>query len=314
MKELEIHSREALHNLLSKVPILEIKSLKSAPLSKSLDSRLHCRHKHIREIALSGLRGESKWPAQIHQRSHTSASRLCKRAGHRCYTYRSRTLSFARCQTSVSGKKGVGYLDLEGNSWISFDGVFIDHQVTDKPPSENRELKSLFKPKSAQIIRMMLREPDRAWRVMELSEAARASLGQVSNVRTALLNREWARATNEGVCLSDPQSLLDAWVEAYELPSGDRKKSSIPPYMAAHWKNAARNAISERSNGHALFFLIFLPPNGSLPMLESAQITSIRTLKVWKKIGQGITTSSRIKGRKRSDHFTQGRRTSIGHH
>ena len=35
MKELEMHARDALRNLLSKIPILEIKSLKSVPLSKA---------------------------------------------------------------------------------------------------------------------------------------------------------------------------------------------------------------------------------------------------------------------------------------
>lgn len=251
MKELEIHSREALHNLLSKVPILEIKSLKSAPFSKAwtpdfiVEINISGKsHSLVCEVKASGQprfinaailqlrdyvneRGIDVTPIVVAPYLSPGARQACR-------------------------EKGVGYLDLEGNSWISFDGVFIDHQVTDKPPSENRELKSLFKPKSAQIIRMMLREPDRAWRVMELSEAAGASLGQVSNVRTALLNREWARATNEGVCLSDPQSLLDGWVETYELPSGDRKKFYTTLHGSA-LENAARNAIGERSNGHALF-------------------------------------------------------------
>jgi hypothetical protein len=251
MKEFEMHSRDALRNLLSKIPILEIKSLKSVPLSKAWTPDFVVEvntsgksHSLVCEVKASG------------QPRFINAAILQLRDYVNERNTQATPIVVAPYLSPVARQacreKGVGYLDLEGNSWISFDGVFIDHQVADRPPSENRELKSLFKPKSAQIIRMMLREPDRAWRVMELSEASGASLGQVSNVRTALLNREWAKTTNEGVCLSDPKALLDAWVETYELPSGDRKKFYTTLHGSA-LENAARNAIGERSNGHALF-------------------------------------------------------------
>ncbi|HOI53266.1 MAG TPA: hypothetical protein PLN02_12870, partial [Azonexus sp.] len=92
-------------------------------------------------------------------------------------------------------ENGVSFLDLEGNARIAFGGVFIERQVTNKPVAAQRELKSLFRPKSAQVLRAMLREPGRAWRVTELSEIAGVSLGHVSNVRTGLIDREWARAS-----------------------------------------------------------------------------------------------------------------------
>ncbi|MGD9946247.1 MAG: type IV toxin-antitoxin system AbiEi family antitoxin [Burkholderiaceae bacterium] len=116
----------------------------------------------------------------------------------------------------------VGFVDLEGNARLAFDGVFIDRQVASKPAAERRELRSLFKPKSAQILRLMLRQPSRAWRVVGLAEAAGVSLGHVSNVRSGLLDREWAQVSDEGLLLSDPDALLDAWREAYEPPAGRR--------------------------------------------------------------------------------------------
>jgi hypothetical protein len=80
--------------------------------------------------------------------------------------------------------------------------VFIERMVADKRAAEQRELKSLFRPKSAQVLRAMLREPGRAWRVTELSEISGVSLGHVSNVRTGLIDREWARASDDGLVLS----------------------------------------------------------------------------------------------------------------
>jgi hypothetical protein len=116
----------------------------------------------------------------------------------------------------------VAFIDLEGNARLVFSTFFISRQVASKPVPERRELRSLFKPKSAQVLRRMLREPGRAWRVTELAEAAEVSLGHVSNVRTSLLDREWAQLSGDGVFLSDPDALLDAWRDAYEPPIGKR--------------------------------------------------------------------------------------------
>jgi hypothetical protein len=116
----------------------------------------------------------------------------------------------------------VAYLDLEGNARLAFGTFFISRQFAGKPAAERRELRSLFKPKSAQVLRQLLREPTRSWKVTELSEAAGVSLGHVSNVRTALLDREWAQVSDDGVFLSKPNALLKAWRNAYEPPAGQR--------------------------------------------------------------------------------------------
>src|SRR6202046_795913 len=93
----------------------------------------------------------------------------------------------------------VGFLDLEGNARLVFDGVFIERLVSSKPSTERRDLKSLFKPKSAQVLRVMLRDPRRPWRVTELAETAGVSLGHISNVRTGLLDREWGQVAAKGL-------------------------------------------------------------------------------------------------------------------
>ncbi|HXS21787.1 MAG TPA: hypothetical protein VN735_11180, partial [Steroidobacteraceae bacterium] len=81
-------------------------------------------------------------------------------------------------------------------------------QVTSKPAVERHELKSLFKPKSAQVLTVMLREPARSWRVVELAEAADVSLGHVSNVRSGLIDHEWGQVSQQGLFLSAPHRLL----------------------------------------------------------------------------------------------------------
>jgi hypothetical protein len=148
---------------------------------------------------------------------------------------------------AVCRDNGVGFLDLEGNARIAFDKVFIERLVSSKPPAARRELKSLFKPKSAQVLRLMLREPERGWRVAELAESAGVSLGHASNVRTGLLDREWGQLSKNGLFISEPDALLDAWRDAYDPPAGKR----IPFYTTLHgsaFEDSARKVLGTQSD------------------------------------------------------------------
>jgi len=251
MKILEKNSIDALCDLLRKVPIIKIKSLQAATQTKAWAPDF------IVEIDTFGKSRSLVCEIKANgQPRFINAAILQLRDYVREWDVDVTAIIIAPYLSPAARQacreKDVGYLDLEGNAWISFDGVFIDHQVADKPPSEHRELKSLFKPKSAQILRTMLRDPAHAWRVIELSEAAGASLGQVSNVRTALLDREWGQATNNGLVLCEPGALLDAWVDAYEPPSGERKKFYTTLHGSA-LENAARSVIGKQNKGRALF-------------------------------------------------------------
>ncbi|MEN1971448.1 type IV toxin-antitoxin system AbiEi family antitoxin [Luteimonas sp. MJ204] len=154
---------------------------------------------------------------------------------------------------SMCREEGVGFLDFEGNAHLSFDGIFIDRQVANKPDSERRGLKSLFTPKSAQVLRVLLRQPDRAWRVVELAEAAAVSVGHVSNVRNGLLDREWAEVSDDGLLLARPEALLDEWASAYEPPAGKR----LGFYTTLHGRaleDAARQTLHAGDEGGQAVF------------------------------------------------------------
>ena len=47
----------------------------------------------------------------------------------------------------------VAYLDLEGNTRLVFDGVYLERSVPYKPKSETRALRSIFTPKAAAILK-----------------------------------------------------------------------------------------------------------------------------------------------------------------
>jgi hypothetical protein len=76
-------------------------------------------------------------------------------------------------------------------------------------------LREIFAPKASRVLRVLFTDANRSWRVTELAAHAAVSLGQVSNVRRALVDREWASTDSQGLRLRKPGTILDAWRSAY---------------------------------------------------------------------------------------------------
>jgi hypothetical protein len=252
MKEAEVRAGEALQRLLEKIPILQVEGIEAEGVSgdwgPDLTARLLVDGRQHLLICGFKPNGQPRYArTALLELDNYVAQRAPGATPIFIAPYISPTVR------QLCEEKGVGYLDLEGNARITFGGVFIERMVADKPVAEQRELKSLFKPKSAQVLRVLLREPGRAWRVTELSEISGVSLGHVSNVRTGLIDREWARASDDGLVLSAPDALLDAWRDSYTAPAGERLRFYTPMHGSA-LEDAARGAMRAEGNpGRAVF-------------------------------------------------------------
>lgn len=171
---------------------------------------------------------------------------------------------------ALCAKAGVGWIDLAGNTRIFGPGVYIDRESADKPKAVVREMKSPFAPKSARVLRRLLSESDRAWKVVDLAEAAQVSLGQVSNVRRALIDREWASAEPDGLRLTDRDGLLNGWRDSYAPPVGERRRY----YTTLHGKrleSALKDALKsshQKAPAAAMSFTAadWLAPYARTPM------------------------------------------------
>lgn len=252
MKFLEVRAAEALRALLEQVPAIRLVSIEqelSGP-DRGVDIVAHVdvsgrHHQLVCEVKSSG------------QPRHVRMALLQLRNYVVNYETGATPIFIApylspEAQT-LCREQSVGFLDLEGNARVLFDGIFIERLVASKPTVERRELKSMFKPKSAQVLRVMLRDPSRAWRVTELADVADVSLGHVSNVRAGLLDREWAQVSDKGMFLSEPDALLDAWRDSYEPPAGKRMSFYTILHGSA-FEQAARQILrSDRELGKAAF-------------------------------------------------------------
>lgn len=113
-------------------------------------------------------------------------------------------------------RNGLGYLDLSGNCYLAFENVLIEKEGKPNVRPSTRPLKSLFAPRATRVVRVLLVEPHRSWRLEELAKAADVSLGHAHNVVKRLEELAWVdRDEHQRIRLAKPSDLLDAWRDGY---------------------------------------------------------------------------------------------------
>jgi hypothetical protein len=151
----------------------------------------------------------------------------------------------------ILGRENIGYVDLSGNCRLTFDRVYIRTEGRPNQFTQRRDLRSLYSPKAERVLRALLSEPRRGWKIKELAKAASVSLGQASNVKRLLEDREWLKPGKDGFRLVQPDRLLGEWSENYNYR---RNKStdyySMDPVPQIEAKLAA--ACDELGCGYAI--------------------------------------------------------------
>src|SRR3990167_9155301 len=94
---------------------------------------------------------------------------------------------------AILAEAGMGWLDMAGNARIAFPRLHVEINKTERDPwATKRVQRSLFYPKSARLLKLLLAHPGRSWRVADAAE---------------------------GMRLVQPDALLDAWRDAGERPA-----------------------------------------------------------------------------------------------
>lgn len=186
-------------------------------------------------------------------------------------------------------KDDVGYIDFAGNCFLSFGHVYIEQ--TGKPNlfRTKRDLASLFSPKAARVLRVLLNNPGRVWKTQDLADEAWVSLGQVANVKKLLIDREWI-AKQDGFSLTEPWKLLEEWANVYTYRKNEVRNyyslKSIPEieadlarvckergieYALTGFSGAARFAPAVRYNRAMAYVSNSLPDMPSLLNLKEVE-------------------------------------------
>jgi len=206
---------------------------------------------------------------------------------------------------SICEKENIGYLDLAGNCRLCFGNVYIRKASPGNPYAQKRELRTLYSPKASRILRVLLSEPRKPWRVQKLAEEADVSLGQVSNVKKLLTDREWIRFGEAGFQLVDPKALLSEWAENqryrrdkpysfYALESGAEIEARLAEtcqrrgisYALTSFSAAARMAPMVRSQRTVAY--VACNPEDLTQELKLKKVTSGANLKLIEPVDEGV--------------------------
>jgi hypothetical protein len=171
---------------------------------------------------------------------------------------------------------GIGYADLAGNARLSFDQIFVETRSAENPFKERREARSLFAPKAARVLRVLLQGPLRPWKVVELADAARVSLGWVSAVRQQLFAREWAADEPGGLQVTKPGVLLDAWAKGDEWEKRTTTReysllSSDPTQLA----EKLRDLLGKQPHAFTQWFAGWLRHPYTTPTIVTTYVTAL---------------------------------------
>jgi hypothetical protein len=127
---------------------------------------------------------------------------------------------------------GFGYVDLSGNCHLAFENVLIEKEGKRNVRPSTRPLRSLFAPRATRVIRVLLEDASRAWRLEELAKGAGVSLGHSHNVVKRLEDLRWVeRDGNQRITLGKPADLLDAWGDSYTYRANEIASYAAPERM-----------------------------------------------------------------------------------
>lgn len=130
----------------------------------------------------------------------------------------------------ILAQYGVGYVDQAGNCQLrsARHHVLIDRRGNKPAVRPPKGAADPFSPKSSRIVRVMLAQPGRGWKVRELAGHADVdvSVGLVVKVKQALLEEGYAIEHGRLLYLRDPVGLLENWSKRYPGPA-----EQIPMYF-----------------------------------------------------------------------------------
>ncbi|MGN1404910.1 MAG: type IV toxin-antitoxin system AbiEi family antitoxin [Erysipelotrichaceae bacterium] len=146
----------------------------------------------------------------------------------------------------LCAENNAGYLDMAGNCSIALDSLYIERKGNKNNNIPKRSLKSIYEKSStvsSLILRIMLEDISRIWKLKELAATASCSIGQVSKVKDFLLNQNYIEHTSDGIKIIKPESILNDWLQVYNInPEPSRQYYSLENIPVIESKISAMKA------------------------------------------------------------------------
>lgn len=129
----------------------------------------------------------------------------------------------------ICEKNQMGYFDYAGNCWFVGHSIYLSERGNKNLQPLQSKTVSIFERSavvSSFILREILADTKRVWKLKHLSEKVNCSIGQVSKVMNFLVQNAWAVKTKDGYSLLEPESILKEWSRVY----GKKERTSYGCY------------------------------------------------------------------------------------
>ncbi len=153
---------------------------------------------------------------------------------------------------SVCESSGVSFMDLSGNARVEARGLLID--IDGRP---NRFLhrgrpSSIFAPKSSRVARLMLLDPGRWWRRIEIARHTRLDKGYVSRIVGRLDEAGLINNDDTGrIRPRDPDRMLTAWEEQYRFDRHIITRGHVPARSGVQLCRYLADMLGDEGVDHA---------------------------------------------------------------
>lgn len=115
---------------------------------------------------------------------------------------------------------GAGYCDFSGNCLIYMQNIYISEKGHPNKYPKIDHAKTVFNPSAhttSLILRELVADTSKVWKIKELSQAVGCSIGLVSRIKTYLCEQQWAIMDKAGLRITAPRELMQTWGSAYVL-------------------------------------------------------------------------------------------------
>lgn len=197
----------------------------------------------------------------------------------------------------ICKEANIGYIDLSGNCFISFDTIYINKKKYKSIVSTRSEVKSLFSKKTTRILRVLLNNPKKSWTQINLSNKSKVSIGLTNKVIKRLYTLEYVDFNqNKRITLKNPSKLLDLWRDKYSY-SDNEVVRYYSPLSQIEFEKRLIKYMSQR-NIEVYAFTLFSGTASIAPFVRTNQTFfyfSGNIKKLVKEIGlKPVTTGANI--------------------
>lgn len=117
-------------------------------------------------------------------------------------------------------KSNIGYIDEAGNCLIIAQTIYISKKGNPNITKSKQKLKTVFDPSyvvSSKILRYLMRDVNRVWKLKYLANEVKCSIGQVSKVKDYLCEQLWAEMTIDGLTIINAEAIMKEWSKEYNV-------------------------------------------------------------------------------------------------